>query len=247
MKVLKLVVRIIIGLWIFGSLLFFYYVQKGFHWAEQRLLEKFEVNAILSDSKDFEIRISSITDIISRYKNIKFGQIKLLKKEDVWNVVAANPELRHFTSILSKNPFPDVIKLKIEKFDNEEYNLSIEEIKKLNFVKEVIFDTNVVSYLKKLSIINRYLFILEITIFIVCVLVVVIFIVNLYLTKSFLLLESGIVLGLSFVIIMLTIKFLKVFVESEMLYLTMMRCIFIGLVSLSSINLLIDKEKNKDK
>ncbi len=230
--------RIFLGLIVLFSLLIFHNIERVYTWLEKRLLEKFEINIIITESKDLEKSVNIISELVNKYDKLKFDQKKLLTKKDVWEIVYSREELKHLSTLITKNPFPDIIKLKLLNFDYISLQMFLEEGKKIKDIKEIIYDYNLFSYLNRLTLIKKYFLILKVVIIVTGMFIVGYFLYNIYVTKKIFLLESVFVFIIGLIVEIFGFQVMKIInVEIVFNFNLLITYFAIILVCISSLNL----------
>ncbi|MCX7910405.1 MAG: hypothetical protein N2505_02335 [Endomicrobia bacterium] len=140
-------------------------------WLEKRFLEKFTIVIVLKDNAEPENIIESIK---KNCNSLKFKKITFLDKNQIYEKVTENIEMKALLSVIKSNPFSDVIKIEfLNYFDKE-----IKKILNLNTIfteiKEVIFDYNIKSYLDRLQnikmLFNKIMILLSIIMILIIIL-----------------------------------------------------------------------------
>ncbi|MEN3013044.1 MAG: hypothetical protein ABDH23_00295 [Endomicrobiia bacterium] len=141
-KINKFIINLIILILFFGM----YDVYLLSNWLEKRLLDRFIVAFTLKDDTNKEKIIESIKSMCNL---LKIKKITYLDKNQIYEEVKGNPEIKTLLSVIMDNPFSDTIKIEFSNYFDEE----VEKILKLDMifpnVKEIIYDYNLKSYLKR--------------------------------------------------------------------------------------------------
>ncbi len=117
-------------------------------WANTRLLDKFVINVILKENANIE----DLTNGIGFYaKLLKFKSIEYINKQQLFDEIRQKEEFNIILSILKENPFYDIIRIKFENFSATEFSYLLHNLKNSTDVKQVIYDYNLSTYLKRLE------------------------------------------------------------------------------------------------
>lgn len=153
MKFYIIILKFLVGILFTAGLLIIYDGYILFEWVKSKLIDKFELNVVLSTNEDVENLVREIKNFES--KDFKFKEINFITKEDLFNEMKQNPEFSSVLSVIEENPFFDFIKIKFTKYSETEFTRFLSIIKSRPFVKEIIFDYNIKSYLSRLSEFER--------------------------------------------------------------------------------------------
>lgn len=209
MKICNVIFRTFLGFLIVLGLLCFYNVKKTSEWLEKRLLEKFEINLILKESKDTTKIVDYLEEVIGKYNNINFNEKRLVTKKDIWRLVAEKEELKYFSTLITRNPFPNIFKLKLASFHTQNVLLLFEEFKTNNLIKEVVYDANIFSYLDRLTNTKKYFVFISIVILLLGMFIISFSVYEVYKIKRYFVMESLILFFGVVVVGMINYKVLK--------------------------------------
>ncbi len=144
------------------GIFYIYDVTTILNWGYNKLIDKFEINILLKPStknitsEDYlSSCVSEIKKSCFQYKYLKI-YTTVLSKQDIFEMINSNEELRYILNLLTQNPFPDVIKIKFVDFHKEEFLMLTKKLKTMPFVKEIIFDYNLSTYLSRVNVIRKY-------------------------------------------------------------------------------------------
>ncbi len=115
---------------------------------KNHFVKKFEISIVLKDVINDKI-VNEIKEKLKQNKNFSSYNITVLSKDDIWEILEHNEELRQFLLPLSSNPFSDVIKIHFDNipyFDKIVFNNMIKTIDQ-PYVRKIFYDTMLVNYL----------------------------------------------------------------------------------------------------
>lgn len=121
------------------------YLLRG--WLEKRFLDKFKVAFILKDDAPYEEILQSIKNSCNLL-NIK--EINYLDKNQIYEMVIKNEEMKTLLSVVKTNPFRDTIVVKFNNYIEEELKKILRLDNTHSEIKEIIYDYNIKSYLDRL-------------------------------------------------------------------------------------------------
>ncbi len=148
MKFYNRMSRFLLGILLTVGLLIVYDGYILLKWLNLKFLDKFEISIIISENENVENFIKEIKSFES--KNLKFKNVDFITKENLFNEIKQNPEFSAILSVIEENPFFDFLKIKFLKYSEEEFVKLNTFLKSKPFVKEIIFDHNIRSYLTRL-------------------------------------------------------------------------------------------------
>ncbi|MFN3550302.1 MAG: hypothetical protein ACK4WJ_00585 [Endomicrobiia bacterium] len=149
MKFYNKILRFLLSILLIVGLLSIYNGYILLKWLNSKFLDKFEVNIIVSENEDVKNFVKEIKNLES--KNLKFKNVDFITKESLFNEIKKNPEFSVVLSVIEENPFFDFIKIKFLKYSEKEFTQLNTSIRSKPFVKEIIFDYNIRSYLSRLD------------------------------------------------------------------------------------------------
>jgi hypothetical protein len=158
MKVLNRILEFLLSIIIMLSGFFIYDGYLLSNWSYSRLLEKFEISIILNNSDSLDDFIKDIKSLED--KNFKFKEVNFMSKEELFNEFKQNSEFSAILSVIEENPFFDFVKIKFLSYSKNKISKLLEIAKSKSFVKEVIFDYNIRTYLARLVFVVKFLNIL---------------------------------------------------------------------------------------
>ncbi|MDW8055970.1 MAG: hypothetical protein RMJ13_04615 [Elusimicrobiota bacterium] len=156
MKFINNIAKFLISLIFISSMFVVYDIFLILKWLNMELTERFTVCVSLNEGTNIE---DLTNQIVVKIKKMKLSEIKYINKQDVYETVRREDDLSDIVSILRTNPFSDVIRFKIKNFSWEEIVSVLSTLSSYPDVKDVIYDEDLLLYLKRLGkIIEFYKF-----------------------------------------------------------------------------------------
>lgn len=147
MKFFVSINKLLTGFILFFSLLGIYDMYLLRYWLERRFLDRFKIVFVLRDDVQQEDILQSIKN---RCNFLKIKEITYLDKNQIYEMVIKNEEMKVLLSVIKTNPFRDVIIVRFENFVEEELKRLISLKGLIPEIKEIIYDYNIKAYLSRI-------------------------------------------------------------------------------------------------
>ncbi|MCX7956464.1 MAG: hypothetical protein N2643_01020 [Endomicrobia bacterium] len=210
MKFLKLLYRFLYSFILFIGLLCLYNVSIITQWIQQRLLDKFTIVVTLRENVDSE-EIIKFIEITKGHLQLK--DIKYMDKNSVYEEAIKNGELKTITSVLKNNPFSDIVKLKLKMYSEKEFKEFLKFLKENTYIKEIIYDYNITTYLSRIQVIFTLINKIKVLIFVLGLIFIFVYVL-LYGQCRISFLYTLLCSIIIFVILLYNIKFLNLLTNS---------------------------------
>lgn len=148
MKIFVFINKFLVGLIILFLSLGIYDIYLLRNWLETRFLDKFKIVFVLKDDIQQEVVLQNIKKSCNL---LKIKEIIYLDKNQIYEMVAKNEEMKTLLSVIKTNPFRDVIIVKFENYIEEELKKFFNLKNDIPEIKEVIYDYNIRSYLSRIN------------------------------------------------------------------------------------------------
>ncbi|MEO0225146.1 MAG: hypothetical protein ABIL76_08670, partial [candidate division WOR-3 bacterium] len=138
MKFLAFINKLLFSCIVLFSFLGIYDIYLLRNWLEKRFLDRFRIVFILKE-EDIQQELV-LQNIKKSCKLLKIKEINYLDKNQIYEMVAKNEEMRTLLSVIKTNPFRDSIILEFENYVEEEVRKILNLNNNLSEIKEVIYD-----------------------------------------------------------------------------------------------------------
>lgn len=171
MKFFAFINKLLFSCLVLFSFLGIYDIYLLRNWLEKRFLDRFRIVFILKEEEDIQQELV-LQNIKKSCRLLNIKEINYLDKNQIYEMVAKNEEMRALLSVIKTNPFRDSIILEFENYVEEEVRKILNLKNNFSEIKEIIYDYNVKSYLSRLYKIKKIFDRVAIG-FIVCLFIVI--------------------------------------------------------------------------